>query len=405
MSMKVPLQLLRVPVPVPKRVVCTSLCCHYSGNNFNTGIINTGNNFKQKIMRRSLHFQNFQNSITRRSISISTNKPTATNTTCTGSSSGSLVTFTNDATNQIGYITLNSPGTYNSLSVEMGQQFEALIHDLTKKLNDYESATTNNHDTNSSGLNSNSADYNGNVNCNGNGIKNTRVIILKGSNQNFSSGGDLTWLRNLRHNPVHINADKMYCFYKSFLSIRSLPIPTIAHIEGYAIGAGACLALATDLRIMNESAKIGFNFVKLGIHSGMGGSHLLANVIGESRTKLALLTGQVFNAQEALHNGIAHGISNTKTDDDIDDIDDIDQEVIDLAKKIAAMHPLAIRSMVQTTRLREDGRGCGLDATLRREAQAQALCYAKSDWGEGLDAVLERRQPHFGDYHDNSSDW
>jgi enoyl-CoA hydratase/carnithine racemase len=393
----------------PKRV-CTSLCCHYSGNNN----VNDNNNFKQiiiPIMRRSL---NFQNSITLRTFSTRTtststctsnstsickrnkstnNKPTTSN------SSGSLVRFTNDATTKIGYITLNSPETYNALSVEMGQQFEALIHDLTMKLNDlndYES----NHDTSDS--NSKSVDYNDNAK--DNGIKNTRVIILKGSNQNFSSGGDLTWLRNLRHNPVHINADKMYGFYKSFLSIRSLPVPTIAHIEGYAIGAGACLALATDLRVMNETAKIGFNFVKLGIHSGMGGSHLLPNVIGESKSKLALLTGQVFNSKEAFHNGIAHAISNTNTDQQQGNQQG-DQVTIDLAKQIAAMHPLAIRSMVQTTRLREDGRGCGLDATLRREAQAQALCYAKSDWGEGLDAVLERRQPHFGDYHDTSSDW
>ena len=70
------------------------------------------------------------------------------------------------------------------------------------------------------------------------------------------------------------------------------------------------------------------------------------------------------------------------------------------------MHPLAIRSMVQTTRMREDAMGGvgGLDATMRREAYAQALCYAKSDWGEGLDAVLERRQPDFSDYHDDG-DW
>ena len=76
-----------------------------------------------------------------------------------------------------------------------------------------------------------------------------------------------------------------------------------------------------------------------------------------------------------------------------------------LAKEIAAMHPLAIRSMVQTTRMREDAFGGvgGLDATMRREAYAQALCYAKSDWGEGLDAAIEKRQPDFSDYHD--SDW
>ena len=129
----------------------------------------------------------------------------------------------------------------------MGEEFEYLIHDLTKRLNDENYGQ----DEDSEGSEES--------------IKNMNVIVLKGANNNFSSGGDLSWLRNLRRNPVHINADKMYSFYKSFLCVRSLPIPTIAHIEGYAIGAGACLALATDLRVMNETAKIGFNFVKLGI--------------------------------------------------------------------------------------------------------------------------------------------
>ena len=319
--------------------------------------------------------------------------------------SSSLVTFTNDNTNKIGYITLNSPSTYNALSVEMGREFESLMHDLTMMLNDQHSS----YQQEQSKMHSESESS----------IRNTRVIILKGAKQNFSSGGDLSWLRDLRNNPAHVNADYMYSFYKSFLSIRSLPIPTIAHVEGYAIGAGACLALATDLRIMDQNAKIGFNFVKLGIHSGMGGSHLLSNVIGESRSKMTLLTGKVFNAQQALHNGIANEISTGKSknhhrrrheyitddvhDDQNHDDDDHDDVVINVAKQIASMHPLAIRSMVQTTRMREDAMGGvgGLDATMRREAYAQALCYAKSDWGEGLDAVLERHQPDFSDYHDD----
>ena len=312
----------------------------------------------------------------------------------------SLVTFTHDPKEKIGYITLNSPFTYNALSVEMGHEFEALIHKLTLQLNDHQQCHDNDLHKEVGDISSNDTNDYPYQEAN---IKNTNVIILKGANHNFSSGGDLSWLKSLRRNPVHINADKMYCFYKSFLSIRNLPVPTIAHVEGYAIGAGACLALATDLRIMHEKAKIGFNFVKLGIHSGMGGSHLLANTIGESKSKLALLTGQVFTAQQAFENGIAHDLIVENKQQNNDNDNDV---VIDLAKKIASMHPLAIRSMVQTARMREDAMGGvgGLDATMRKEAYAQALCYARDDWGEGLDAVIERRQPDFNNYHDGS-DW
>jgi enoyl-CoA hydratase len=305
-----------------------------------------------------------------------------------------LVTFTHDKINNIGIITLNSPSTYNALSVEMGYQFESLIHNLTRQLNqDQETNQPTNQHTKQ----------------NQKSISNLNAIILKGSKHNFSSGGDLTWLRNLRHNPVHINADKMYSFYKSFLSIRTLPVPTISHIQGYAIGAGACLALATDLRVMDTNAKIGFNFVKLGIHSGMGGSHLLSNAIGQSKAKYALLTGQVFNSKEAYENGIANEISNLNTNGGTNSDGHDDETVMKLAKQIASMHPLAVRSMVQTVRMREDAMGGigGIDATMKREAYAQALCYAKDDWGEGLDAVVEKRQPDFDTYHeyDNQSDW
>ena len=276
---------------------------------------------------------------------------------------------------------------YNALTVEMGHEFDSLICRLTKQLNDQQHEQQEQEQQQS--------------------IKNLSAIILKGSKSNFSSGGDLSWLRNLRNNPVHINADKMYSFYKSFLSIRSLPVPTIAHIEGFAIGAGACLAMATDLRVMDDKAKIGFNFVKLGIHSGMGGSHLLSNAIGESRAKFALLTGQIFNSREAYENGIAHRII-SKKEEGIGSTSESENDdyVIAFAKEIASMHPLAIRTMVQTTRLREDAMGGigGLEATLKREAYAQAFCYAKDDWGEGLDAVVERRQPDFADYHDEG-DW
>ena len=126
----------------------------------------------------------------------------------------------------------------------------------------------------------------------------------------------------------------------------------------------------------------------------MGGSHLLSNAIGESQSKFALLTGKVFSAKEAYDIGIAHEIARRKNqirsldnedNQDDDNGDDHDEVVMKLARQIASMHPLAIRSMVQTTRMREDACGGvgGLDATMRREAYAQALCYAKSDWGEG----------------------
>lgn len=260
----------------------------------------------------------------------------------------------------IGILTLNAPKQKNALTIEMASEFQSLIFSIKDDL------THNRLHINS--------------------------IILKGADGNFSSGGDLTWLKSLRHNPVHINADIMYNFYNSFLCIRQLPIPIISVIEGYAVGAGACLAIATDLRIMSSQAKIGFNFVKIGISSGMGGSHLLPIAVGETKAMDILLRGKVLTGKEAYDMGMVHEIYD-ETGETLFD------RGVELAKELNSMHPVAMRNMVQTMRIREDNMGSGIDTALRREAHIQSLCYARDDWGEGLNAAIERRNPSFDRYH------
>lgn len=280
------------------------------------------------------------------------------------SSEKKLVKFTHDPESKVGTIVLDSPVKHNPLTVEMGSQFKDTIEFINSSLS-------------------------------ANEIK-VNSIILHGANSTFSAGGDIKWLKELRNNPVHINADLMLKFYKSFLCVRELHVPVIAAIDGYAIGAGACLAIATDVRVMAANAKIGFNFVNLGIHSGMGGSHFLPIAVGESRSKDILLTGRILTGIEAGELGVAQRVVKKNGPDLVG-------EAKNVALEIGSKHPLAVRTMVQTMRMRENAMGGGLESSLRREAFAQAICYAQSDWGEGLDAVIERRQPCFDDY--NSDDW
>ena len=304
------------------------------------------------------------NGIIRRRLCSPITRMKIQNFSSNSSLSSSLVTFTHDPETKIGTITMSSPVKHNPLTVELGLQFKRTIQSINSSISD-----------NRLHINS---------------------IVLHGANSTFSAGGDMKWLRDLKNNPVHINADIMMEFYKSFLCIRDLPVPVIAAIDGYAIGAGACLAIATDMRIMSASAKIGFNFVKLGIHSGMGGSHFLPLAVGESRAKDILLTGRVLTGIEAGEMGVAHRVIDKSGPDLL-------EEANNLAIEIGDKHPLAVRSMVQTLRMRENAYCGGIEAALRREALAQALCYAKSDWGEGLDAIVEKRQPNFDDYQ--VDDW
>lgn len=275
------------------------------------------------------------------------------------SNNDELVLFSLDEKTKVATLTLNSPATFNALTVEMGEAFQDIV---TKQL--------------IPGLKS------GDINANS-------LVLTGAGGKAFSAGGDLKWLKGLRNNPVHINADHMSSFYRSFLCIRDLQIPVIAAINGPAIGAGACLATACDMRVASPESKIGYTFASLGIHAGMGGSHFLPLSIGRSLANEALLTGKIFSGTEAHDVGLVSKLSTTN------DSNAVKGEAMELAKKIARQHPVAVRTMTKSIRLREDE---GLDAALRREAYAQAMCYGRGDWGEGIDANVERREPFFKDY-------
>lgn len=278
----------------------------------------------------------------------------------TRSSSTNLVRWDLNKESKIGTITLQSPETLNALTMEIGKEFSALCHRLQHELT----------------------------------LEKTEcaAIVLMGEGTDaFSAGGDFDWLLSFRNNSVHANTDIMLRFYNSFLCLRkTLPVPVIAALQGPAIGAGAGLALACDLRTAAPRKKIlGFTFSKLGIHSGMGGSHLLQSTLGGPSAVLneILFTGKILSGQEAYDLGLVNRLE-----------EDAKDAAYQLAHQIAKQHPVAIRTMLQTVRLQQDR---GLEEALHREALAQAVCYSRSDWGEGVNAVANKREPSFDGYHDH----
>lgn len=88
-------------------------------------------------------------------------------------------------------------------------------------------------------------------------------------------------------------------FYDKFLCVRRLPLPVVAAINGPAIGAGLCFAMACDVRVVSARARLGFTFVGLGLHPGMGATHLVASVAGYEVAYRLLLTGEVISGAEA----------------------------------------------------------------------------------------------------------
>jgi enoyl-CoA hydratase/carnithine racemase len=124
-----------------------------------------------------------------------------------------------------------------------------------------------------------------------------RVVIFTGAGRAFSAGGDLNYLIELTKLPAAESAAAMLHFYKSYLSLFTLPLPTIAHINGPCVGAGFCLALACDLRFAVSNSKVGMNFVRIGLNPGMAAEHW-AHLGHTPLLNEMLLTGNIYNSSD-----------------------------------------------------------------------------------------------------------
>jgi enoyl-CoA hydratase len=214
-----------------------------------------------------------------------------------------------------------------------------------------------------------------------------RVFVLTGSGKSFSSGGDLGMLARdtgaASAGDAPTMAGSPRDFYNRYLAIRSLPMPTIAAMNGHAIGAGLCIALACDMRIAAADAKMGMTFTKLGIHPGMGATYFLPRLIGTARACELFFTGRVFDAAEGERLGIINHVVPREG---------FEAAVRTAAQEIAAAAPIAVR-MVKKAIYR--GGAHSLEEMLDYESLQQGLTFKTADAREGISAVLEKREPQF----------
>ncbi len=212
-----------------------------------------------------------------------------------------------------------------------------------------------------------------------------KVLIVTGAGRAFSAGGNLDKIASGFGMDPGKQKKQSFDFYNCFLSIRTLRIPTIAAINGHAIGAGGCLAVACDMRIAAESAKIGFPFVRIGLHPGMGSEYLLLNSVGQAKTYELLMTGDIIPAAEAHRIGL---VNHVVPDEGLMD------KAFELARKICAMPDLPIKMMKDSI---PAAGSSSLEETLHRQASYQAINYMTGDFKEGVNALREKRKPHFKD--------
>jgi enoyl-CoA hydratase len=210
-----------------------------------------------------------------------------------------------------------------------------------------------------------------------------RVVVVTGTGSAFCSGGDPRWIAGDPDAPVHQLRERMLGFYRAWLSVRQLEVPTIAAINGPAVGAGLCLALACDLRYAATSARMSVPFVRLGMHAGMAATYTLPNVVGEAHARDLLLTGRMIDAEEALRIGL---VSSVTPDNSFLD------SVLATAAQVAATAPVASRLTKVALR---DGGHADFDTAIDWEALAQPVTLATEDLQEGVRASRERRPPRF----------
>ena len=257
-------------------------------------------------------------------------------------------TVTLEIKNRVGLLTLNQPENLNAMNAEMAAAFKEIIQGLKDS-------------------------------------SEAKALVLTGAGRAFSAGGNLNLMKDMLGQDPGVYKGNIYGFYRSFLSIMELKIPTIAAINGPAMGAGACVALACDIRFAASDSRIGFTFARIGLHPGMGAEYFLPRIVGRAKTCELLMTGDTIGGDEAFQIGLVNHVVPPE---------ELMDRAMGLAERLAAMPILPIRMLKESI---DAAIASDLEATLNREAAYQGMCHLTDDMREGVQAMMEKRPPRFKD--------
>ena len=210
---------------------------------------------------------------------------------------------------------------------------------------------------------------------------NIKCIIFTGSGDKaFVAGADIKEMSTMNKKDA-LNHSKLG--QKIFSKIESLPIPTIAAINGYALGGGCELALCCHMRYASENTFLGQPEVKLGLIAGFGGTQRLGKVVSKGKALEILLTGKMYSSTEALNMGLIDGIFNDK---------ELLEKVIDIAKKIVANGP---KSITKTIELVNKSYYLDENDGFNIESIEFGKLFDEKESDEGMDAFINKRKPNF----------
>jgi len=245
----------------------------------------------------------------------------------------------------IGTITLNRPKAYNALSIGMLKELSHVLSEIERDV----------------------------------GIK---VVLIAGNGKHFAAGADITEFGSIN------SPGDAYDFIKHLdvlHRIESLDKPVIAAISGFALGGGCELSMCCDIRVAAENATFGQPEIKIGVMPGAGGTQRLPRLIGMSKAKELLYTGDTIDANEAYRLGLVSKVV---------PVESLMDEARALALKIARQPGIALRA----TKLAING---GIDMDIKSAIAYEARCFeilfSTEDQKEGTKAFIEKRKPVFTD--------
>lgn len=244
---------------------------------------------------------------------------------------------------QIAYLIINKPETLNALDGQVLSEISAAV-DMTK------------------------AD------------EQVKALILTGQGRAFAAGADIG-----AQSILDMEGGRQWGRKGSaiFRNLEILPVPTIAAVNGFALGGGCELAMACDMILASEKAKFGQPEVSLGITPGFSGTQRLARKVGKAKAMELILTGEMIKADEALRIGLVNKVT---------DPERLVEEATGLAQRIMKNGPLAVKYAKEAV-LR--GLEMDMDSAIALENQLFAMCFATGDQKEGMKAFLEKRPAQF----------
>jgi enoyl-CoA hydratase len=210
--------------------------------------------------------------------------------------------------------------------------------------------------------------------------KSIKAILLTGTGKAFCVGADITQLAQLKKSE---GLEYARFGQSVFRSLELLGKPSLAAIQGFALGGGCELAMAATLRIASDNAIFGQPEIKLGVIPGFGGTQRLARLIGKGRALEMCLTGKKFTAEVAYQWGLVNELTSSEN---------LLSCALSLLNEIAQYSPAAIQGVMTTI---QQGYNLPLDDALELEAVHFGLCCTTADKHEGVNAFLEKRTALF----------